>query len=172
MVIFLVLTTITIILIIFSFCPMFDSCRRRCREFHCLQQIYQQPHLLITQKKGNIDDYLFRLGLSVKFSMRIPVKMCGLSNLRCEKNHPFFPPYLYLKLFWNSHCLYTCNFMICLFNVQYSTMSVTFPFSSLFSNSFDSLKFVIISIFKQLVTFISIFHLVNLCFIFRIIISF
>lgn len=163
MVIFLVITTI--IIINFSVCPMFDCCRRRCRKFYCLQQIYQQPHLLITQKKENINDYLFRIDfikkLSVNFSMRNPVEICELSSLRCETSHPFFPPYLFLKFFWKSLCLFTSNLMICLFNVQYS-MSVTFSSSSLFSNNFiltfDSLQFVIIDIFKQLVTFISFFQ--------------
>lgn len=145
---------------------MFDCCRRRCRKFHCLQQIYQQPHLLITQKKENIDDNLFIKDfinqLSVNFSMRNPVEMFELSSFRCENNHLFFPPYLFLKLLWNSLWLYVSNFMICLINIKYSTMSVTFSSPSFFSNNFiltfNSLKFVIIDIFKQLVMFICFFQ--------------
>lgn len=166
MIIFMVITTITIIIINFSVCPMFDCCRRRCRKFHCLQQIYQEPQLLITQKKENLDDNLFRKDfikqLSVNFRMKNPVEICELSSFRCEKNYPFFPPYSFLELFWNSLWLYTSNFLICLFNVQYSTMSVTLPSLSFFSNNFtltfDSLKFVIIELFKQIVTFISFFQ--------------
>lgn len=163
MIIFLVFTTITILIINFSVYPMFDCCRRRCRKSHCLQQIYQQSQLLITRKKEIIDDNLFRKDfikqLSVNFSMKNPVEICELSSYRCEKNHPFFPPFSFLERFWCSLWLYASNFMIYLYNVQYSTMSVTFSFSSYFSNNFIftfySLKFVIIDLFKHLVSFIS-----------------
>lgn len=158
MTIFLVFTIITILIINFSVYPMFDCCRRRCRKSHCLQQIYQHLQLLITRKKEIIHDNLFRKDfikqLSVNFSMKTPVEICELSSYRCQKNHPFFPPFSFLERFWSSLWLYARNFIICLYNVQYSTMSVTLSISSYFSNNFIftlySLKFVIIDLFKHL----------------------